>query len=223
MGSSAANLCNRDIDLARLRLLNPNIFDESLTREESQAIAAHMMSNVPQLLALLKSLRPEEEPLVADVETVLSLCPVISLNKSRAGGAAARRRRDGSMGAEDVVYTRGKPSEVCCVVLSGKLELKAGKDQITAEMGPFSVLGADALLPPGEGADTSVRGPYVPDFTAYAQTDEVRYLRITRTIFQAGYRQDRLNGESKGRTEQVRADQRSQKALQKLLGSNLVS
>jgi len=61
-------------------------------------------------------------------------------------------------------------------VLSGKLEIRAGKDEFRSEMGPFSVLGADALL-----QGDSDKG-YIPDFTAIVVSDAVRCLRITRSV-----------------------------------------
>ena len=56
------------------------------------------------------------------------------------------------------------------MVLSGKLVVLAGKDAFRAEAGPWTVLGAEALNVP--------EGDYIPDFTAYIESDHVRVVRV---------------------------------------------
>ena len=46
----------------------------------------------------------------------------------------------------------------------------AGKDAFRAEAGPWTVLGAEALNVP--------EGDYIPDFTAYIESDQVRVVRV---------------------------------------------
>ena len=71
---------------------------------------------------------------------------------------------------DDVLYRRGKTSTFCTLVLSGKLVVLAGKDAFRAEAGPWTVLGAEALNVP--------EGDYIPDFTAYIESDHVRVVRV---------------------------------------------
>ena len=73
---------------------------------------------------------------------------------------------------EDILYKRGKPSNVCTLVLSGRVTVQAGKDSFRSELGPWSLLGADSL----EQED----GKYIPDFTAFVTSDKVRCLSITK-------------------------------------------
>ena len=91
-------------------------------------------------------------------------CPVVCLHKDST---------QHTPGAEDVIYRRGKPAQACTLIISGKVEVLAGSDGFRSEMGPFAVLGADALLVKDGG------GGYVPDFTATVSSESLRFLRIT--------------------------------------------
>lgn len=71
---------------------------------------------------------------------------------------------------ETMVYQKGLRSDLCTVVLSGKLTVVAGKDEFRSEIGPWSVLAIRALL------DTN----YTPDFSAYVSSRSCRCLRIHR-------------------------------------------
>eukprot|EP01041_Mallomonas_annulata_P006532 gene6532-13226_t len=157
------NMTNRDMDFARLRLLNPDTVDEHLSDEETRAVAAHLRANVPQLRVLLGYAESEEPP-IGLVEAIVQQSRVIRLNKQ--GGAL----RDPNQ--EEALYKRGKPSETCTLVISGTLEVRAGKDGFKSELGPFSLIGADALLDLPEG--------YTPDFSAVVSSDTLRCLQITR-------------------------------------------
>lgn len=48
--------------------------------------------------------------------------------------------------AKDIIYKRGRASTKLTLVLSGKLSVSAGKDEFKSEAGPWSVLGADAIV-----------------------------------------------------------------------------
>jgi len=60
--------------------------------------------------------------------------------------------------------------------LTGKLCVLAGKDEFRSEAGPWSVLGADALLLPD--------GTYTPDFTAYVSSDHIKCIRISKGLIE---------------------------------------
>ena len=174
-GHKAMSMEGRDVDLARLRLLKPKLFDEKLNPEEARAIAAHLRANVPQIRLLLTSngeddsSQGEVEPSMEEVERIVSSSTVLYLKRQGTDTS------DG-LNAEDILYRRGKLAQACTVILSGRLEIRAGKDEFRSEMGPFSVLGADALLQ----GDSS--NGYIPDFTAVVVSDAVRCLRITRAV-----------------------------------------
>jgi len=156
------NLTSINRDTARIRLLNPEALEEQLSNNEVHALAAHLRSNVPQLRVLLTG-DANKEPLLTDVEALVKKSSVLSLRKTGASTAAN----------EDALYRRGKPSQACTLIISGKLEVFAGKEGFRSELGPFSLIGADALLS-DEG--------YVPDFTASVFSDKLRCLQVTRSI-----------------------------------------
>ena len=155
----------RDLKTARIRLLNPHVVDEKLTPGEAKAIAAHLRANVPQLRSLF-GVSPETEPDFADVERLVIRCPVLTM--TRQGGLH-------SAAPEDTLYRRGKVTDRCTLVISGKVEVSAGHEGFVSEMGPFSLLAADALL-----ADR-----YVPDFSAVVASEQIRFLQIARSFLES--------------------------------------
>ena len=69
------------------------------------------------------------------------------------------------------LYTRGSSSEYCTLILNGKVTVMSGRDEFEIEMGPWSVLGADALVEP--------KNAYVPDFSAFVASEDFRCLKIS--------------------------------------------
>jgi len=67
------------------------------------------------------------------------------------------------------VYVRGVPASFCCLVLHGRLQIRAGNEGFTTEIGAWTVLATQAL--------TDV--DYIPDFTARVEV-AARILIITR-------------------------------------------
>jgi len=71
-----------------------------------------------------------------------------------------------------MLYRRGKHSNTCTLILSGKIGIYAGKDEFPSELGAWSTLAGDALL-----LDDAA---YLPDFSAFVASDAVRMLHLTR-------------------------------------------
>ena len=71
---------------------------------------------------------------------------------------------------------RGEAASYATFVLNGKLSVLAGVDGFRAEAGPWTVLGADALV--------SDEGSFVPDFSAHVATDSVRCVHVTRAEYE---------------------------------------
>ena len=78
--------------------------------------------------------------------------------------------------AQDRIYVRGEAASYATLVLNGKLSVLAGVDGFRAEAGPWTVLGADALV--------SDEGSFVPDFSAHVATDSVRCVHVTRAEYE---------------------------------------
>ena len=87
------------------------------------------------------------------------------------------------------VYVRGVPTSQCCLLLHGRLQIRAGLEGFLSEVGPWTTLGLSALTDPN----------YHPDFTA-RMLEPARILVITRSDLQA------VQGKSTQRAERQSAE-----------------
>ncbi|CAE7696861.1 Cnnm4, partial [Symbiodinium microadriaticum] len=161
IGSSAA----RDRELARLIMLTGKNCHEKLSLEEVQAISSHLMTNVPQLRPLFEN----SAVTVHSMQRMVTSCKVMELRRVATSDMVNSRTPT----SDDTLFRRGKPANACCLVLSGRVAVLAGKDEFYSELGPWSVVGPDAV----KMAD----GTYLPDFTSYILTESVRCLWITKS------------------------------------------
>lgn len=144
---------NRDVDLARLRLLNSKMMDEKLSEAECAAVVAHLVANVPQVMAACKD----------DIDCVRELVQrgtVFNLKRKSVNPLLPTH--------DDYLFKRLKISSSCILILNGKLQILAGKDGFKSEIGAWSILGTDALS-----------GDFVPDFTAFVISDSLRGIRFS--------------------------------------------
>lgn len=81
----------------------------------------------------------------------------------------------------DCLYRRGVASDVCTVILQGKLGARVGREGFWSELGAFSVLARDALK----------QEQFLPDFDAFISTKSIRYLCILRASYQKAKDLDR--------------------------------
>lgn len=151
---------SRDIELTRMRLLNPSMIQNSqrLSKEEVQAISAHLQANVPNVSKLVGH----------DPDAVKKLVEGSVVVETR----RANPDENGPPVAPDVIYQRGKTATFCILILSGKVVVLAGKDQFRVELGPWSAIGQDALI---MDDDT-----FSPDFSAYVLSPHLKYLKISK-------------------------------------------
>lgn len=173
-GGADGEMDQRERELARLKMLSGKVAEERLSPEEAQAITSHLTTNVPQISRLLSD-SPGTNPVTPSQvqEMVTSNCKVIELSRKSHPDAVLRMMPS----SEDILYKRNKPSNVCTLVLSGRVTVQAGKDLFRSELGPWSLLGADSL-------DQEDGSPYVPDYTAFVSSDTVRCLLITKANVQ---------------------------------------
>ena len=141
---------------ARLRLLDSKIVDETLTIDESKAVTAHLRTNFPHLVDMIS----KNQLLKLISETKVSILPTAV-------------QEIGQDLPQDLLYTRGTPTDVCTLVLSGKITVLAGGDNFRSTVSSWSLLGSGAL------GDTS----YSPDFDAYVSSGPCRCLRLNRATF----------------------------------------
>eukprot|EP00903_Cladosiphon_okamuranus_P010078 g9546.t1 len=161
-----------EFDMSRLQLLNANADKSVLSTDEAKAVASHLMANVPQF----------EGVSVDHVESIIAASPVVEVN-----------REDKHMGRAEpapaeVLYRRGRTSTMCTLILTGKVVVLAGRDGFRSDAGPWTVLGADALV--------EDEGAYKPDFSAHAGSERLRCVRISKASFDTITSTSRKEGET---------------------------
>lgn len=141
-----------DFDWDRLKLLDSKRVGTTLTEAERKAVLAFLRAHHKDVLSQLSDSNIEE--MIATTEV------------SEIEGESL----------ETMVYQKGIRSDLCTIVLSGKLTVVAGKDEFRSEIGPWSVLAIRALL------DSA----YTPNFSAYVSSRSCRCLRIHRISCKLG-------------------------------------
>ena len=116
---------------------------------------------------------------LARVREMLSVCPVeeVDLDVSRE------------------IYTAGHQTDMCTLVLTGRLKIVAGVEGFTSESGPFSVLAVGSLT--SHKNRGSYHAAYVVDFTATV-LERTRLLRIERGLYERLISGDSLNVSGRG-------------------------
>ena len=157
----------RDMDFARLKLLNNAKSEDQLTADEVRAIVSHLSTNVPALRNLFEGKTQGLTDLIRQSSVM-----TMKRRANSAGEAALHHVQ------EDLVYRRGKVASMCTLILSGNMSVLAGKDEFLSQVGPWSLLAVDALLLP--------EGSYIPDFSAYVASESVRFVSISMSNTSSG-------------------------------------
>ena len=152
-----------DFDFTKLRRLDAEFVDERLSPEEVQAVTSHLLTNVKALRRSTTLDRDEMAQLVRRSR-------VVEIRRK------SKNPHSDKIHAQDRIYVRGEAASYATLVLNGKLSVLAGVDGFRAEAGPWTVLGADALV--------SDEGSFVPDFSAHVATDSVRCVHVTRAEYE---------------------------------------
>ena len=127
---------------------NSHIGGERPTADEVRALTSYLSNNVPNF-------RPPNMSLPL-LRRLLLRCLITSVTPEQV--ATGR-----------YVYVRGVPASFCCLVLHGRLQIRAGQEGFTTEIGAWTTLATQAL--------TDVE--YTPDFTARVEV-AARILIISR-------------------------------------------
>jgi CBS domain containing-hemolysin-like protein len=116
---------NRDVEMSRMMMLNHAMHgsDDKLGTEEINAITAYLMKNVPHITHVVG----DDE---AQVRDIVTKSVVIDVFRKTAIGDTTDKNKWAS---EDVIYKRGKISDNCMIILSGKVQLLAGKDEFPGQ------------------------------------------------------------------------------------------
>jgi len=168
---------------ASLRLLDAKIVDQTLSEEEVKAVAAHLGTNH---LEVVRGLSDKQLP------RMIAATPVVELpvNPSREIGKL--------LPSSNLLYEKNVPSDVCTLILGGKITVVAGVENFKTDVSSWTVLGSGALREKG----------YIPDFSAYVSgSGPCRCLRFTRTIFEAALEASVLEGSKSGSNTDVDNDE----------------
>lgn len=132
-----------------------------------------------------RSRRPSGSDSVALLESMVRKATVYNMKRKSPPGAAKPHQ-------DDVLYRRGKLSNSCILILQGRVKVLRGQYEDPMVLGAWSTLGAQALI--------VTEGTYVPDFTAFIDSEMVRFIRIS--TFQSGgqspFREDRETRRRRG-------------------------
>jgi metal transporter CNNM len=159
--------------------LDPGELRGRITASEAAVVAAHLVVNCAPFARFAPAV-VAQLVLSADVVDAVAVAPRFEEGgpqaAAAAGGAtvAAAEARLSDLRPQSVLYTRGRGSNVCTVVLQGELDVVAGEDAVASVARAWDVLGQRAL-------GTAL--PYVPDFSARPRTPIARVLRISRALF----------------------------------------
>lgn len=143
---------------ARLRLLDSKIIDLRLSDSEVHAVTAHLQTNHSETFKLLT----QEQLMALVARTAIS-------------NFAEAERKVGQELPEELLYEKNTPSDVCTLILSGKVTIFVGSENFRSDLSAWSVLGKAALE----------KAEFTPDFTAFVSDGPCKCLRIKRCDFDA--------------------------------------
>eukprot|EP00949_MAST-11_sp_MAST-11-sp1_P000144 g144.t1 len=143
-------------DFGRLRLLDSTITDSGLSVDELRAVAAHLVANVS-----------------AFGSNVFKGSDALEQVKELLRRATVEQVTPGSHGPR-VLYRRNKSDVHFTLILSGRVEILSGRDQVRVEYGAFQHLGEACL--------TVAKGAWKPDFTATI-VEESRLVRVPVSLY----------------------------------------
>jgi len=141
---------------ARLRLLDAKIVDELLSPSEVKAVTAHLRMNYADTVKLLTD---------SQLARLVSTTPVTTYETAK--------HEVGKDLPDDLLYKKGSPSNVCTLILGGKVTIMVGSEDFRSDLSAWSVLGRPALEKPD----------FVPDFTAFVSDGPCRCIRFTSDAF----------------------------------------
>lgn len=141
---------------ARLRLLDSKITEKHLSESEVNAVTAHLQTNHSDSFKLLT-----HDQLMG----LVARTPLSNFDEAH--------REVGEKFPQELLYEKDKPSDVCTLILGGKVTILVGSENFRSDISSWSVLGKAAL----ENA------AFAPDFTAYVSDGPCKCLRIKRSEY----------------------------------------
>lgn len=178
----------RDIDLARLKSLRSKMTDEKLSPHEIEAMVNYLMAgNIPPVLAMVNNDKEKLKQFIADTgvltlkrKTGSTEADGSALIESDAEGDTSEGKPNNSnkknekVHAEDFIFRNGKMSTACIIILQGRVTIVKEDDKGYTETftkGPWTAIGVEAL--------TCTEGTYILDYSAYIDSEYLRFVRIS--------------------------------------------
>jgi hypothetical protein len=149
----------KDFDYALLRLLDSKLTERMLAPEEVDAVTRHLRTHYSETFA-------HEVNGVSITESMIR-----NMIKQSMIVAYEPHKADGT---ENFIYLRDQVTTYCTIVLTGKLEIAAGRDGFRSFASAWSVLAPQSL--------TAKNGAYKPDFSAVVR-DKLRCIQVSQKDF----------------------------------------
>lgn len=146
-----------EFDWGRLRLLDANFVEQHLSEEEGKAVMAHLQTNYAHVFSTLSN--EALSRLVAETEVESLEAATLTVGQDL---------------PNDLLYKQGATTDVCTLILGGKVTVLAGKDKFKSEVSSWSVLGGQIFQ----------QNEYQPDFSAYVSHGPCRVLRFTKVKYE---------------------------------------
>lgn len=163
--SGIERIGHSDFDYEKLRLLDTGKLEyEQLSENEASAIGSHLRTNIKQFRGL--------EVTEIMMDRLLDGCPVYDIVRITSKDCSTHH-------VDDFLFNNGVKTDEMVLVITGKLIVLAGRDEYRSESGPWSVVGAEAMV---------CKEAYIPDYSAYIATEELRCIRINRQQWEKAMR-----------------------------------
>jgi metal transporter CNNM len=149
----------KDFDYALLRLLDSKLTERTLAPEEVGAVTKHLRIHHGDTFA------HEVNGVViteAMIRRMIEQSMIVAYEPHKADGT------------DNFIYLRGEVTTYCTIVLTGKLEIAAGRDGFRSFASAWSVLAPQSL--------TAKNGAYKPDFSAVVR-DKLRCIQVSQEDF----------------------------------------
>ena len=156
----------RDVGLARLRTMHSSqILDaDQLTEEEVHSVEIFLITNVPQIQHLFKGSSSGSDSL----QSFIRSSAVISMTR--------KSDIDCSPSHEDFLYRKGKMTNTCTLILRGSVAIEssllASLSNDVVLKSEWNIIAIEALTKP--------EGTFVPDFSAYINSEHIRFLSMAK-------------------------------------------
>lgn len=157
-----------------VQALKPVSSSDSL--EDRAGLLREYLKTQADVISMHRKTPPITSPVSPPPATARESSPLIVVGDEEEGteklkGHASQVDPSRKISHDDLLYRRGKISNSCILILEGYVKVFTGSEEKESLRGPWSILGAEALLLP--------EGTYHPDFSAFVDSDTLRFVRLS--------------------------------------------